>query len=480
MPVGVYGRIFCFDPQAQGPVHHPEWAALQRAAAASAGWTSSSTVPMPSAVQGGPDIHPHNLQNHHRQRHHDGVASSQSVGGPVPWADTWGMVSSPGQVGLVGAPEGSISAAHLEFAHHQQRQRSHSEHLHHQHHDQRQRQISASAIPAADSASAAGVMGSFAEATSTPRAPVAEPASKPSRSPPPMSDSPGSPTDITLALQNGELSAAARVFVPTNISPAKPPTLSSSVSDTSDCRSGAGAGGVTGGAMSEVTSPRPTLVASRSPGLRSSPESGGRGSLGLPLGGNAFGASWGVMGDVGTGAVGAGSAKMSSPSANSAARSNGEAKVGSSSLWGSLGMTTGASAVPPSGKAIWGTGPLLESSLSLGGDAKNGDSLSLLLAPATGSGEQAPADRASSAASITFSSPLALSSWGVDSGAEAAGAVAGDEFVSGLGVSLGGLRLDDADTDFAEGKAGQQLPQRNLFGAKSNEAAGVEGELSWG
>lgn len=428
-------------------------------------------------------MHPHHLQNHHRQRHHDGVASSQSMGGPVPWADTWGVVSSPGPVGLVAAaPEGSVPAAHLEFAHHQQRQRSHSEHLHHHHHDQRQRQISASSIPPADPATAAGVMGSFIEATSTPRAPVTEPSSKPSRSPPPVSDSPGSSTDITLALQNGELSAAARVFVPTNISPAKPPTLSSSKSDTSDSRSGAGAGGITGGAMSQVTSPRPTLVTSRSPVLRSSPENGGSGSgsLGLPLRGNAFGASWGVMGDVGTGAVGAGSAKTSSPSANSAARSNGEVKVGSSSLWGSLGMTAGTSAVPPSGQAIWGTGPLLESSLSTSSGAKNSDSLSLLLAPATASGEQAPADRASSAASISFSPPLALSSWGVDSGAEATGTLAGDEFVSGLGMSLGGLRLDDADTDFAGGKTRQQLPKRNLFGAKSNGAAGIEGELSWG
>ena len=178
------------------------------------------------------------------------------------------------------------------------------------------------------------------------------------------------------------------------------------------------------------------------------------------------------MGDTSTGAgvVGAGIAKASSSA------TDGDSEASRGSLWGSLGMDTGASAVPASGQAIWGSGSLLDSSLSVGGGVEGGDSLALLLAPSMGATVKSQAE----AASISFSTPLALSSWGIDGGRNTSGAAAADEFAGGLSASLGGLQLDDADTELAVGGKSGHQQQRNIFVAKSNGATGTGGELSWG
>ncbi|CAN0589826.1 unnamed protein product, partial [Ectocarpus sp. 12 AP-2014] len=247
-------------------------------------------------------------------------------------------------------------------------------------------------------------------------------------------------------MQNGELSAAARVFVPTNISPAKPATSTGGGTPVSrpgaTAARSAGAGTPTAAARAGQTPPRPPAAASgSSPGLRPSPGKGGGvgPGLGLPLADVAFGSSWGSMG-------GGGGVKNAS---SDAADDGGGG--GGSNLWGSLGIDVGGAGVPPSGQAIWGSSSLLDSvggdgagagSGSGGGGAIAGDGLSLLLGPSNGSTVQAPAD-ATSLPPFSSSSPLDLASWGVG-GRGGAGALAGDEFVGGLASSLSGLSMDDS------------------------------------
>ncbi|CAM9276296.1 unnamed protein product [Hapterophycus canaliculatus] len=279
-------------------------------------------------------------------------------------------------------------------------------------------------------------------------------------------------------MQNGELSAAARVFVPTSISPAKP------------LPNGGGSGGSTPvrplgatrpAASAAATPPRPPATAiGSSPVLRSPPgKAGGRGvgpGLGLPLPDVAFGSSWGSMGGGGGGAGNA--ASSSAADATEDGGGGGGGGGGSSNVWGSLGIDVGGAGVPASGQAIWGGSSLLDSVAGGGGggsSASAGDGVSLLLAPSTGSAVQAPGD-AASLPSFSSSSPLDLSSWGVGggggSGAGRQGgggaALADDEFVGGLASSLPGLSIG--------GKAGEHSEQQQR-GAGFGSSNGLS---SWG
>ncbi|CAM9580865.1 unnamed protein product [Ectocarpus fasciculatus] len=321
-------------------------------------------------------------------------------------------------------------------------------------------------------------------------APVPQHAAAP-RTPSLTSSSPGSPgdaDDISLAMQNGELSAAARVFVPTNISPAKPPT-STGAGGTPVSRPGAAAAAAarsagagtptTAAARAGQTPPRPPVAASgSSPGLRPSPGKGGGvgAGLGLPLADVAFGSSWGSMGGGGGGGV--------KNTSSDAADDGGGGGGGGSNLWGSLGIDVGGAGVPASGQAIWGSSSLLDSvggdgGGSGGGGAIAGDGLSLLLGPSNGSTVQAPVD-ATSLPPFSSSSPLDLASWGVG-GRAGAGALAGDEFVGGLASSLSGLSMDDSASGVLGGKAGEQPQQQQQQQQQRGGGFGSASSLSsWG
>lgn len=296
-----------------------------------------------------------------------------------------------------------------------------------------------------------------------------------------LPDSPASAADdISLAVQNGELSAAARIFVPTNLSPAKTLTSSASGGGTPGRLPGPGSGGLAAQAAAGATPPRlPATVGSSSPVLRSSPRNpgGGGGGLGLQLGDGVFGTSWGSMGSGVMGNNGSTSASAVDSlglGGETDAKGNGGT---SSSLWGSLGMDMGVAAVPASGQAIWGSSPLLGPARP-SGDV-GGDGLSLLL---TSSGQQASGVDVNTSMS-SFSSPLDLSSWGVgsSSGGQGVGAASGNDFAGGLASTLGGLQLDEPD-NVPSGKAGQKQQQQQpggLFGARG-DAAGSSSGLSWG
>lgn len=223
-----------------------------------------------------------------------------------------------------------------------------------------------------------------------------------------------------------------------------------------------------------TTPPRPPAATHNSPALRPSPAKPGGSGLGLPLGDRVFGSSWGSMGS----GVGVGNANAASSAAD-ATGLGGEGDTSAGGLWGTLGMDVGGT-VPPSGQAIWGSSSLLDSALS-GGVGAGGDSMSLLLAPSTGSAVQATVDTPSMS---TFASPLDLSPWGGGGGGRGVGGVgatAGDEFAGSLSSSLGDLQLGVSENKMVRSKSGgqQQQQQRDLFGAGTSSGDSTGG-LSWG
>ncbi|CAM9419326.1 unnamed protein product [Pylaiella littoralis] len=476
----------------QGPGQQAEWAAArQRAAAAAAaagggGWRNTPGVP--AAGGPGPGLRQHSHQQHHQHR---GGPSAPPSGAPVPWGDSWGAGGGgprPNAPEVVDGPAASPRALaqqqqqQANNMQQQQRRRQPQQQQQHQQQQQQHQQHRPEVTAAASTVStlATAVAPTRAAAAPAPAAPAPAPAQQattmvttttPRQTPSLPSAVPGSSgdaDDISLAMQNGELSAAARVFVPTNISPAKPPSKGvASGGSTPVGRSGAAG----------ATPPRPPPAAAlgSSPALlRSSPTKGAGGgaggSLGLPLADGVFGPSWGGMGGVG------GSANKGASSRADASEDGGGSS--SSNLWGSLGIDVGGAGVPASGQAIWGSSSLLDSVGGGGGGGSSaGDGVSLLLAPSTGSAVQAPVD-AASLPSFSSSSPLDLSSWDVVGGGggggvrgASAGALAGD--VGGLPSPLSGLSMDGSASKLVGGKVGDQ-PQRRGFGSAAS------GLSSWG
>lgn len=454
--------------QPQSPGQQAEWAAArQRAAAAAAaavagGW--SNTPGVPAAGGPGPRLRQHPHPQHHQHR---GGASAPPPGAPVPWGDPWGAGSGGPRPNAPDVGDGPAASPGGLAQQQQQRRRQQQQHL------QQQQQQRPEVTAAVSTVSSQAAVAASTRAAAAPPAPAqqakttATVATAPApRTPSLTSSVPGSPgdaDDFSLAMQNGELSAAARVFVPTNISPAKP-SLNGIASGGSTPVSRSGAAARAAG----PTPPRPlpAVASGSSPGLRSSPvkgAGGGAGSLGLPLADGVFGPSWG-----GISGVGAGTNNGTSSGADAS-----DDGGSSSNLWGSLGIDVGGTGVPASGQAIWGSSSLLDSvgggGGGGGGGASAGDGVSLLLAPSTGSAVQAPVD-ATSLPSFNSSSALDLSSWDVGGGGvRGAGADALAGNVGGLSSSLSGLSMDDSANNLVGGKVGDQSQQqqRGRFGSET-------------
>lgn len=467
-------------------------------------------------------MHPHGMQHPPR-----GPPTAQAAGPiPPPWGDSWSVPEAPdgspsgGGGGGGGSGGGSSGAAvhqrqremnlQQQNQHRQRRQQHQEQHVLQGQRHQRQEASSAGVVPPGGRGVGVVPSSPALSASSPLHAPKATPPTKPlsMSSSSPLQDSPGSATDMSSALANGELSAAARVFIPTNLSPAKPLTSSASGGTPGARRPGGGGGGVapttnantsstSSAAAAGLTPPRPPAVPG-SGALRSSPVKaiGGGGGVGLPLTADTglFGPSWGSMA-AGMGASNSGNNAGSGVAVESG-KKTGDASSGvngrdvpdsssaGGSLWGGVGLGVGG-AVPSSAQAIWGGASLLETALTGGGSSSGAgaDALSLLLPPAggvedsgvSGSGAGTGTGGGTGLDAFGLSSP-----WGVSAMPRDGTGGVGDDFAGALGASLGGLQLDDTDNVSVVGGGGKGRQHGDVFGAATGSHAEGRGGLSWG